>query len=492
MGPNVYLLNRCHISPSPSTAANLLTCPYPSSSSCSKQDLLPPLKFISGSHSQSSGNAARSYCRLTAAVRSKAKKGRRSATNLDVFPTFLSVFLSAEESERRRRRITKVMAMADEQGGGAAAGGGGTNLDVFPTVSVEWLKDHLGDPDVKVVDASWYLPVEKRDPFAEFKSRRIPGSVFFDLDVVCDTSTDLPHMLPSQKVFSRAMDLLGINNGHVVVVYDGRGIFSAPRLWWMLRVFGHERVAVLEGGLPMWTEKGGDVEGGGDEMISSIGVAISEGAIKDLKAGADDLLARAAAAAGGGGGGGGGEGGEGGTLGCSKTTIEGGVDSSDRDPDRVSGFNATLRPDLVRLWQDVKANVEKGKDGRKEEEEEDFQVVDARPKGRFDGTAPEPRPDVPSGHIPRSKNVPFVNVLTKFEGGCFKDEGGLKQSFVEAGVAIDEPIVAMCGTGVTGCILALALHKLGRTDVAVYDGSWTEWATLSKELGLPIETSVVA
>lgn len=123
-----------------------------------------------------------------------------------------------------------------------------------PIVSTQWLAAHL--PDVKLVDASWYMPGEKRDPRTEFAARHISGAVFFDIDAIADQSCGLPHMMPSPGEFTAAMNTLGISNGDTVVTYDGSGIFSSPRAWWALRSMGHEKVAVLDGGLPKWIAEG--------------------------------------------------------------------------------------------------------------------------------------------------------------------------------------------------------------------------------------------
>ena len=119
-------------------------------------------------------------------------------------------------------------------------------------VSTAWLADHLAAPDLVVVDGSYYLPAANRDAEAEFRERRIPGAVRFDIDAIKDRSSDLPHMLPSPEVFAAEIGALGIGDGSMVVVYDGAGLFSAARVWWMLRAMGHDAVAVLDGGLPKW------------------------------------------------------------------------------------------------------------------------------------------------------------------------------------------------------------------------------------------------
>lgn len=122
-----------------------------------------------------------------------------------------------------------------------------------PLVSVPWLSARL--PSVLVVDASWYLPAMNRNGRAEFEQKRIPGAVFFDVDATDDTSK-LPHMLPSEAYFSDTMRRLGISKDEHVVCYDGKGIFSSARLWWMLRAYGHDQASVLDGGLPAWERAG--------------------------------------------------------------------------------------------------------------------------------------------------------------------------------------------------------------------------------------------
>jgi thiosulfate/3-mercaptopyruvate sulfurtransferase len=119
-------------------------------------------------------------------------------------------------------------------------------------VSTDWLAEHLRDPGLVVVDGSWYLPAENRDGFEEYLASHIPGAVFFDIDEIADHSRGLPHMLPPPHVFELHMARLGISNGSKVVVYDGAGLFSAPRVWWTFRIFGMENVFILDGGFPKW------------------------------------------------------------------------------------------------------------------------------------------------------------------------------------------------------------------------------------------------
>ena len=119
-------------------------------------------------------------------------------------------------------------------------------------VSTDWLAKHLGSPDVCIVDASWHLPAAGRDAKAEYREGRIPGAQFFDIDEIADTDSPLPHMLPSPEKFSSRMRKLGIGDGKTVIAYDTAGLFSAARAWWMFKVFGHDDVTVLDGGLLKW------------------------------------------------------------------------------------------------------------------------------------------------------------------------------------------------------------------------------------------------
>jgi thiosulfate/3-mercaptopyruvate sulfurtransferase len=123
-------------------------------------------------------------------------------------------------------------------------------------VSTEWLASRLDAPDVRVVDASFYLPHQQRDPHAEFEQQHIPGAVFFDIDEISDTATPLPHMLPSPEKFASRMRQLGLGDGVKIVVYDTTPMLGATRVWWMVHAMGHKDVAVLDGGLPKWLREG--------------------------------------------------------------------------------------------------------------------------------------------------------------------------------------------------------------------------------------------
>jgi thiosulfate/3-mercaptopyruvate sulfurtransferase len=258
-----------------------------------------------------------------------------------------------------------------------------------------------------VVDGSWYLPGSGRDAAAEYARGHIPGAVFFDLDASSDPDTPLPHMLPSAAAFAARMSSLGLDDSDDVVVYDGSGTnLSAGRVWWTFRVFGHHRVAVLDGGMGRWARENRPIESG---MV---------------------------------------------TL----------------PPGR---FTATLDRTAVRDLAAIRANLEHPRE----------QVVDLRPKERFAGTQPEPRPGLRSGHVPGSKNVPFTELVNS-DGTILPDQQ-LRRRLEAAGIDLSQPIVATCGSGTSACALVLSLELLGHRNTAVYDGAWTEWGGRADT---PVET----
>lgn len=329
-----------------------------------------------------------------------------------------------------REPSTFVASLGRVRSSAAAASEFGAKVTDEPAtvVTPKWLHDQLqAGANIKVVDASWYMPNENRNTLEDYKEEHIPGAVFFDLDKISDVTSDMPHMLPSEAAFEQAASTLGIKNDDGVVVYDSKGIFSAARVWWMFRAFGHEKVWILDGGLPNWKASGFTVTSEGPQLLhGEAAVAV----VQKVYAGKEVPK---------------------------------------------SQYKATLQPHLVWSVEQMKDNLEEKK----------FQVIDARGKARFNGTAPEPRKGVRGGHIPGSKCVPFTEVLSPT--GTLLPAEELGSKFENAGVPTDGPIVASCGTGVTACILALALHRLGKQDVAVYDGSWTEWGSRSDT---PVETSV--
>lgn len=272
-------------------------------------------------------------------------------------------------------------------------------MTVPALVSVAWLARELDKPDLRVLDASFFLPTEGKNASELFEAAHIPGARFFDIEQIADTETDLPHMLPTPGRFARLVGALGVGNEHRVVVYDQKGIFSAPRAWWMFAHFGHVAVGVLDGGLPAWRALGHPVRIG---------------------------------------------------------------PPADAAPARyVPRHYATQ----VRGLGDMLHNLETGEE----------LVLDARPAGRYSGSAPEPRPGLPSGHIPGSVSLPAADLL--LEGRTMLPSVSLRAAFAAAGVDGTRPVVTSCGSGVSACILTFALHLAGLPEGALYDGSWAEWAS---------------
>lgn len=259
---------------------------------------------------------------------------------------------------------------------------------------------------MRILDASWYLPDAGRDGRGEYDAAHIPGARFFDIDDVSDHRSELPHMVPPTEKFLSRMRKLGVGDGHQIVVYDGMGLFSAARVWWLFRLMGKTDIAVLDGGFPKWQAEGRAIE----DMPPVI---------------------------------------------------------------RDRHMTVTRQNQMVKDVTQVASASKLG----------DYVIVDARAPERFKGEVAEPRAGLRSGHIPNSRNVFFRDLLNV--DGTLKDEDALRATFEGAGVDLSKPAILSCGSGVTASVLALAMERIGKTDHAVYDGSWSEWGTFHD---LPIAT----
>ena len=270
-------------------------------------------------------------------------------------------------------------------------------MDDHPSfiVSPDWLQERLHAPGMAILDASWHMPAAGRDAHAEYDAAHIPGAVFFEQDLVVEPGSSLPHTLPRPELFAQFAGAMGVAAEDTIVVYDGPGLFTAPRVWWMFRVMGAKNVFVLEGGFDRWRAEGRPVTA---------------------------------------------------------------------EPTKIAPNLFKVSFDAARLasLEDMRGIVAAG----------GAQVVDVRAAGRFEGSEPEPRPGMRSGHMPGALNLPFSQLA---ENGSLLPPERLRAVLERAGVDLDKPVVSSCGSGVTAAVLNLALETLGHRDHRLYDGSWSEW-----------------
>ena len=261
-------------------------------------------------------------------------------------------------------------------------------------VTTQWLAGELGADDLSILDCSMFMAAMGRDAAVEYDAAHIPGAQFLDIDAVADQTHPAPHMLPSAADFGAAMEALGVDRGDRIIVYDNSPLRSAARGWFMLRHFGAEEVAILDGGLGKWLAESRPVERGAPA------------------------------------------------------------------PKSGKRFEAGERGDVV-----DKAALLAGVEGA---------LLDARPRSRFEGSDPDPRPGVGTGHLPGARNLPMSEIY--HTDGTFQSPDDLRAAFAAAGVDPARPFVASCGSGVTANSLIFAARLIGGGDKAkLYDGSWSEW-----------------
>lgn len=267
-----------------------------------------------------------------------------------------------------------------------------------PIVSVEWLHNHLNQPNLVLLNAT--IPKVIGNDL-DLNNTQIPSARFFDLkNKFSDVSAPFPTTFPSEKQFTLEVQQLGIQKNSAIVVYDEKGIYSSPRAWWLFKSYGFNNVAVLNGGFPAWKKAGFQTE------------------IKQDYHGEN------------------------------------------------GNFEATIQPQYMKFFEDVK----------RESQDKNHLIIDARSEGRFQAIEAEPRVGLRSGHIPNSINLPFENLIN--EQGLLKSEVELKQLFQPI-VESNQAITFSCGSGITACVLALGAKLAGCNNLSVYDGSWTEWGSLT-------------
>lgn len=243
---------------------------------------------------------------------------------------------------------------------------------------------------IRIINASY--PPDPRAP-------QIPSAILFDIDQIADPQSSLPHMLPDAETFGRLVGALGIGNDDFVIAYDNSGIaMAASRAWWMFKTFGHDRVAVLNAGLPAWIDQGYEVT------------------------------------------------------------------PHAQAPLPTKEFNASFRSGWVTNLDEM----------RQITDQQSAIILDARPAARFQGLMPEPRPGMQPGHMPGARNLPFPLLLDPTTGEL-KAKEELRKILYAIDTNTDSRIVTTCGSGVTACVITLALFSSGYKNLSVYDGSWSEW-----------------
>ena len=251
-------------------------------------------------------------------------------------------------------------------------------------IEIDWLKKNLNNPEIKIIDGTWHMPGSGINGFDIFKEKHIPNAIFIDLEKISNPNSDLPHMMPDEKHFSEKISSLGINNNDNLVIYDIYGMFSAARIWFMFKAFGHNNVSLLNGGFPAWLDSGGDISNEINELKSTT-------------------------------------------------------------------YKAKLNKSLIANYNQVLENLSNQK----------YQVLDARSPDRFLGISEEPRTGMKSGHIPKSKNL-YFNDLINQDTKKFIEKEKIENLIKKSDIDTKKDIICSCGSGVTACILKFAIELIDK------------------------------
>ncbi|MDA9805979.1 sulfurtransferase [Alphaproteobacteria bacterium] len=276
------------------------------------------------------------------------------------------------------------------------------NDDLF--IEPSTLMSKIDNINLKILDATFYLPDSGLIAEEEYKKKHIPNAIFFDINKIADPNNSLPHMIPSKDLFSKMMQNIGLNKDDEIIIYDNSPFLSSARAWFLFRYFGHDKIFIMQGGVKNWENNGGNITNG--NVVLEKGNYIASAERKELVVNLDQMI----------------------------------------------------------LASQNKENV----------------ILDARSRKRFSGEALEPRPNLPSGHIPNSQSLPSSDLINK--DGYLKSKDEINQIFSNIKVNTNDKIIATCGSGVSACVISIALFCLGKKDIPIYDGSWTEWASSGQEI----------
>jgi len=293
-------------------------------------------------------------------------------------------------------------------------------------VTSQWLHEHIEQPNIVVLYTQMDNPVTAKTD--DCPVVYIPKSMFFDFEnVFRDSHSSLPHTMPDETSFTKGVCELGINQDSVIIIYDNKGIYCAPRVWWMFKSMGHQHVYILNGGLPNWLAQ---------NMPTVPAISMTPAASSPIS---------------------------------SKSTSSEFTLPELTFLKKAGNFTARFDNDYFLSADEIIQQLS------------ELTLLDARSAGRFNGTQPEPRKGLRAGHVPTAVSLPFQQCLN---GTQLKSSAQLQEIFSEAALTPGNFLVFSCGSGVTACILALAATEAGYKKLAVYDGSWSEWGARND---LPVE-----